>query len=83
MPNKKRRRQSDEENEETRREPEPSDEPNLKRVKRAVTAEPTPMQKPAAKSRIPRREAAGNRPKGKSILSLSRLNMLARPKERK
>jgi hypothetical protein len=83
MPNKKRRRQSNEENEETRREPEPSDEPNLKRVKRAVTAEPTPMQIPAAKSRIPRREAAGNRPKGKSILSLSRLNMLARPKERK
>jgi hypothetical protein len=83
MPNK-RRRESDNEDEENLPEAQQPEEPNVKRVKRAPAVEALKAaQNNPAQSRIPRRGAAGAKSKGKGMLSLSRLNMLARPKERK
>jgi hypothetical protein len=84
MPNKKRRHESDNEDEENLPEAQQPEEPNVKRVKRAPAVEALKAaQNNPAQSRIPRRGAAGAKSKGKGMLSLSRLNMLARPKERK
>ena len=66
-----------------------SDEgPRAKKVKMSEMGERTPTTSPQKKvtgrgSRIPKLGGATPKGKGKGVLSLSRLNMLARPKERR
>ncbi len=87
MPNKKRKHDdSDDEDVENREE---STGPKAKKAKGGAQWEPSAhgvknvetRKKAKTASRIPR--AGGAKEKGRSILSMSRLNMLARPKERK
>ena len=57
--------------------------PRPKKVKMAETNDCSPQKKTYGGSRIPKSGGATPKGKGKGVLSLSRLNMLARPKDRR
>ena len=59
------------------------DGPRAKRAKMTPKAGTRPQKKGNGGSRIPKLGGATPKGKGKGVLSLSRLNMLARPKERR